>query len=129
MKCARCNKKLETADRRRRYCSVTCRENKAKPARHLRAVEPDEPEAPAGPRRMTVDDAARDGSDLELLMAMRDRVATQVADPNCPPRDLAALTRRLEELRKEIAAERLRLKEEAADAEVVADEAWDEAAL
>ena len=62
-------------------------------------------------------------------MSMRDRVADQVASPTCPPRELASLTRRLEELRKEIAAERARLREEAKDAEHIPDEAWDEAAI
>ncbi|RRJ85913.1 hypothetical protein EG850_11020 [Gulosibacter macacae] len=128
MKCSTCGKPLNSSDRRRRYCSAKCRDNKGK-HRHLRAVEPDEPPSALEPRTLAVDEAARDGSDLELLMAMRDRVAETVADPNCPPRDLAALTRRLEELRKQIAAERLRLKEELADAEAVDDETWDEASI
>ncbi|WP_417556232.1 hypothetical protein [Microbacterium sp.] len=62
-------------------------------------------------------------------MAMRDRVAEQVADPNCPPRDLASLTRRLEEIRKQIGAERERLRKEAEDDDTVEDEAWDEEAI
>lgn len=128
MKCSTCGKSMSSTDRRRRYCSAKCRDNKGK-RRHLRAVEPDEPSSALQPRTLAVDEAARDGSDLELLMAMRDRVAETVADPNCPPRDLAALTRRLEELRKQIAAERLRLKEELADAEAVDDETWDEASI
>lgn len=114
MKCATCKKPLGTSDRRRRYCSAFCRANKpVERRRHLHAVAEDEaPEGPPEPRRLKVDVAARDGSDLELLMAMRDRVAEQVADVTCPPRDLAALTRRLEEIRKQIVAERARLVEE-----------------
>jgi hypothetical protein len=73
---------------------------------------------------MSVDLAASEGSELELLMAMRDRVASAVADPNCPPRDLAALTRRLRELSKDIEALKLRAIEEATDAESIADEPW-----
>ena len=109
-----------------------CRANAPKSPR-LRAVGKNERPAQPGldaPRRLKVDVAARDGSDLELLMAMRDRVAEQVADPTCPPRDLASLTRRLEEIRKQIGAERLRLREEAAaDAGAVGDEAWNEEAI
>ncbi|ORV88540.1 hypothetical protein [Mycobacterium gordonae] len=33
---------------------------------------------------------------------MRERVAKAVSSPDCPPRDLAALTRRLQEIAKEI---------------------------
>lgn len=84
---------------------------------------------PRGPRTLTVDVAAREGSDLELLMAMRDRVATKVADPNCPARDLAALTKRLEEIRREIAVERTKLKEEAADAASAPDVEFDASAV
>lgn len=48
--------------------------------------------------------AAADGTRLELLIATRARVARAVEDPNTPPRDLAALTRRLLEIAKEIEA-------------------------
>ena len=129
MMCSTCGRPIGSDDRRRRYCSAACRDSKGETHRHLRAVEPDEKPSALQPRAMKVNEAARDGTDLELLMAMRDRVADEVANPNCPPRDLAALTRRLEELRKQIAAERLRLKEELADADDVADEAWDEEAI
>jgi hypothetical protein len=78
---------------------------------------------------MSVDLAASEGSELELLMAMRDRVASAVADPNCPPRDLAALTRRLRELSKDIEALKLRAIEEATDAESIADEPWSAEAI
>lgn len=50
----------------------------------------------------SVADAAASGDRLKLLVAMRDRVAAAVSDPNCPPRDLASLTRRLQEIAKEI---------------------------
>lgn len=40
----------------------------------------------------------------DLLVAMRDRVAKDVENPNTPARDLAALTRRLMEITKEIDA-------------------------
>jgi hypothetical protein len=49
-------------------------------------------------------EAAQDGSELDLLIAMRDRVAEAVADPDCPKRDLASLTLRLSNIVKEINA-------------------------
>jgi len=68
----------------------------------LRAVGPDES---VGPRVVkSVEVAAADGSRRELLVAMRARVATAVQDPNTPARDLAALTRRLMEIAKDIEA-------------------------
>ena len=47
-------------------------------------------------------DAAQSGDRRELLIAMRDRIAKTVSDPDCPPRDLASLTRRLQDIAKEI---------------------------
>lgn len=52
---------------------------------------------------MNVADAAASGDRLKLLVAMRERIAETVSDPDCPPRDLAALTRRLQDIAKEIA--------------------------
>ena len=61
---------------------------------------------------------------------MRERIAQTVSNPDCPPRDLAALTRRLQDIAKEIEALDLRAKEEGADAaDVVQDEAWSSEAL
>jgi hypothetical protein len=33
---------------------------------------------------------------------MRDRIAKTISDPDCPPRDLASLTRRLQDIAREI---------------------------
>lgn len=52
---------------------------------------------------MSVRDAAT-RSRRELLVAMRSRIATAVDDEKTPPRDLAALTRRLMEIAKEVEA-------------------------
>lgn len=70
---------------------------------HLRAV----PVAPAVKRKSkrtphTVATAAKDGDKLDLLIAMRDRIAKAVSDESCPPRDLAALTRRLDDIVEKI---------------------------
>lgn len=68
----------------------------------LRAVKPDEKPAAAPPK--DVAQAARKGTHRELLVAMRDRIATAVANQDCPPRDLASLTKRLADIAKEIEA-------------------------
>lgn len=71
----------------------------------LRAVAPDEapaPEAPETPK--TVGQAASTGNMRDLLVAMRDRVAKDVENANTPARDLAALTKRLMEIVRDIEA-------------------------
>lgn len=66
--------------------------------KRLRAVAPSE----VAPRRKSVADAALLGDRRELLVAMRDRIAKTISDPDCPPRDLASLTRRLQDIAREI---------------------------
>lgn len=53
---------------------------------------------------MDVAEAARSGSEMDLLVAMRDRIADAIADPDCPKRELASLTLRLANIVKEINA-------------------------
>lgn len=93
----------------------------------LRAVKADEVAGSSKPK--SVAEAASGGDHRELLVAMRERIAQTVSNPNCPPRDLAALTRRLQDIAKEIEAIDLRAKEEAKEDGVSPDEDWDEAAL
>jgi hypothetical protein len=94
----------------------------------LRAVT--EGEKPAEKRKpATVIEAAESGDHRELLVAMRERIARTVSDPDCPPRDLAALTRRLQDIAKEIDVLDHRAKEEAKEDAVSPDEEWDEEAL
>ena len=83
----------------------------------LRAVGRNE-KAPRKPVAKTVTKAASDGSRRDLLVAMRARVATAVEDPNTPARDLAALTRRLMEIAKDIDALDAKDAGEATGAEV-----------
>jgi hypothetical protein len=68
------------------------------PAKHLRPVAQGERTT----RRKSVADAAQSGDRRELLVAMRDRIAKTISDPDCPPRDLASLTRRLQDIAREI---------------------------
>ncbi len=97
------------------------------PRANLRPVGRDE-KAPA--RKLSVAEAAASGDHRALLIAMREQIAQTVTNPDCPPRDLAALTRRLQDIAKEIEAIDLRAKEEGADAADVADdEGWNAEAL
>lgn len=94
--------------------------------RKLRAVVAGE----LAPSKLSVSQAAATGNHRSLLVAMRERIARAVSDAECPPRDLAALTRRLQDISKEIEAIDLRAKEEGADAaDVTPDEDWASEAL
>ena len=92
----------------------------------LRAVEPGE----RAKRKLSVSEAAASGDHRALLVAMRERIAQTVSNPDCPPRDLAALTRRLQDVAKEIAELDLRAREEGADADALeGDEEFDPSSL
>lgn len=94
----------------------------------LRAVGDDEaPPPPVKPK--TVSEAADKGTTRELLVAMRARIAKAVEDPNTPARDLAALTKRLVEVVRDIEALDAREGQGAENAEPVPDEAFDASAL
>jgi hypothetical protein len=98
----------------------------------LRSVAPDEkPEPEAKVERQTVAEAAATGDHRALLVSMRERIAQTVSNPDCPPRDLAALTRRLQDIAKEIDAIDLRARQESKEDgdDEAPDESWDEEAL
>ena len=67
------------------------------PAKPLKLVPPDE-------RRQSVMDAADSGDRRALLVALRARISHDVDDSKTPARDLAALSRRLLEIAREIEA-------------------------
>ena len=95
----------------------------------LRVVSAGE-ETDSAPERLSVAQAASSGDHRALLVAMRARIAETVSDPKCPPRDLASLTRRLQDIAREIESIELRLREEGADsADVADDEEWTSEAL
>jgi hypothetical protein len=95
-------------------------------SKRLTVVNPsDPPPDPAPPgRAMTITEAAASGSVRDQLVALRARVAKAVEDPCCPPRDLAALSRRLIEIGKEIAAIDAADLEEEGGAAKTPDEPW-----
>ena len=95
----------------------------------LRAVGDDEKAAPKRPQK-SVTQAAKDGTPRELLVAMRDRIARAVDDEKTSPRDLAALTRRLNEVVRDIEQIDARAEQEAKSAEgEVSDAAFDASAI
>jgi transposase len=80
-------------------------------------------------RPKSVTQAADRGTERELLVAMRSRLARSVEDPNTPARDLAALSRRLREVDKDIRAIDAAAEEEAAENAVTPDEDFDSSAI
>lgn len=94
---------------------------------NLRAVGPDEM-APSGPPK-TITEAADKGTTRELLVAMRTRIAMAVENQNTPARDLAALSKRLIEVVRDIEALDARDEQESASREQVTDGRFDAAAI
>jgi len=101
---------------------------RARKTSSLRVVTRDDaPPPPAKPK--TVSEAAEAGTTRELLVAMRARIAKAVEDPNTPARDLAALTKRLVEVVRDIEAIDAREEQEAERGGPVSDEAFSAEAL
>lgn len=98
----------------------------AKPG--LRAVKSDE-SAPKATAPKSVMQAASSGTHRDLLVAMRERIAAAVSDPDCPPRDLASLTRRLQDIAKEIETIDQRAKQNSEENGPAGDEPWDDSAI
>lgn len=99
--------------------------------RNLRSVALGEtPAKPkARPRPKTITQAANVGTERELLVALRSRLAKSVEDSGTPARDLAALSRRLREVDKDIRAIDAAAQQEADERDEAADEAFDAEAL
>jgi hypothetical protein len=91
----------------------------------LRAVAADE----TAPRLRTIVEAAGEGTARDLLVAMRNRIAKTLDEPNCPARDQASLSKRLLEIRKEIEAIDALAEQEAAESGPSGDEAFDASAV
>ena len=94
----------------------------------LRSVGSDET-APLKRPPSTVSEAAETGTSRDLLVTMRARIAKAVDDPNTLARDLAALTKRLVEVVRDIEAIDARLEQEGNDASTVEDGAFDSSAV
>jgi ribosome-binding protein aMBF1 (putative translation factor) len=101
---------------------------RARKAASLRVVAAGETSPPPS-KPKTVTEAADTGTTRELLVAMRSRIAKAVEDPNTPARDLAALTKRLTEVVRDIEAIDAREDQGAERGGPVPDEAFSAAAL
>ena len=79
--------------------------------------------AAAAPRRRAgkVTTAARKGDSRQVQEALRDRLALAIDDPLTSSRDLAALTRRLQEVVDRLAEDDARRADEAKKAAMAAD--------
>jgi hypothetical protein len=69
--------------------------------------------------------AAAEGTHRELLVALRARIAAAVQSPSCNPVALAALSRQLVLLSKELSVIDARADDEVGEAAAIPDEAWD----
>ena len=90
----------------------------------LRTVSPGE-RAPRRRSPKSVSAAASSGTTRDLLVQLRARVATAIDDPATPARDLAALTRRMQEIVRDIDALDAREKQEATRGAEVEDAEFD----
>ena len=93
-----------------------------------RAVKPGET-APRQSRKQSVAQAAASGDQLATLVATRDRVAVAITDPKCSPRDLAALTKRLDDIIEKIKTLQVQSAEEADADPGVVDDSFDASAI
>jgi hypothetical protein len=69
--------------------------------------------------------AAAEGTHRELLVALQARIAAAVQAPNCNPVALAALSRQLVLISKELSTIAARVEDEVGEAAQILDEAWD----
>lgn len=95
------------------------------PRQPLRAVHPGETSMR---KKLTVAEAAASGDQLATLVATRDRIAVAVTDPKCSPRDLAALTKRLDDIIEKIKTLMVQAADGAEDRGVV-DDTFDSSAI
>lgn len=95
-----------------------------------RSAAPELPEKQAKSRPKTIVAAATDGTQLELLIALRNRIAKMIGSPKCQARDMAALSRQLREIAKEIEAlEAVDREDGITGAASTPDEPWNSEAI
>jgi len=93
----------------------------------LRAVTADE-KPPEPKKPLTILEAVEAGDRLAELVAMHRRLARALDDPQCPPREMASLSRRQMEIGREIDAMKAVRRDEDGE-QPVEDEALDPAAV
>lgn len=118
----------ERAPRQPRKATLTAVPGGASSRSRTRKPAADPLAAPAPPDVSTVKGAAEHGTDRDLLIALRNRLAGDIDDPDTPPRDRAALTRRLQEITKDLKGLDARQGRAGAGA-AVPDESFDASAI
>lgn len=73
----------------------------------------------------TVTYAVQHGTQKDILVAMRDRIAKAIDDPATPAREFASLTKRLMDINKELAQMEAAEKEQEAFEHDTSDEEWE----
>jgi hypothetical protein len=91
----------------------------------LHVVAPGESVEKSPKKLATVTQAAAQGTHRDLLVALRARVAAAVQSQSCPPVALAALSRQLQSISKELSVIDARVEDVVAEAARIPDEAWD----
>lgn len=94
----------------------------------LRAVAANE-KPPKAKKPLTILEAAEADDRLAELVAMRRRLAQALDDPNCPARDMAALSRRQLEIGREIEAMKAVAERDGDGEQPAEDEDLDPAAI
>ena len=90
---------------------------------NLRAVKPGE--KPPRKRKLTLTQAARSDDHRDLLAALRDRISGTIENPNCPPVAMAALSRQLVLISRELeAADTVAGEDPVTTAAATPDEGW-----
>lgn len=83
------------------------------PKPKLKAVQPDiKPQRSKKKKSDTVTSAAQNGTQEDLLIALRDRIAKSIDDPATPARDLTSLSKRILDVNKELSLIQSAKKEE-----------------
>lgn len=91
----------------------------------LRVVDPEAPTPDKAPvKAKNVKDACDSGDRRAVLVALRTRLARTIDDPGTPARDLAALSRRLLEVTKDLDSLTLAEAQERDEA-ATPDERWE----
>lgn len=77
------------------------------------------------PHKASVREAADSGDQRALLVALRSRIASDIDNPRTPARDLAALSRKLLEIARELASiDAAEEGDDIGEAASVPDEEW-----
>ena len=96
------------------------------PKPKLKAVQPDiKPQHSKKKKTDTVTSAAQNGTQKDILVALRDRIAKAIDDPATPARDLTSLSKRLLDVNKELSLiESAEKEEQEALEHDTSDEEW-----